>query len=101
MTALGLNAKSAQALRESAYLGRPEVADRLPRDSGRGIRFSDVERAWRLRDYPLHQSRPDAECLANLHYTRAALVEAEDVLFQLSPRVNRCWRAIYLPSPYT
>src|SRR5215831_12058198 len=57
-----------------------EVRRSRPAPQLEGIRFSDVERA--RCHYPLHQSRADAERLANLHYAR---VEAPDALFQVSP----------------
>jgi hypothetical protein len=49
-------------------------------------RFSDadVERARLLHQYALHRASADAERLADLQYARAALVEAQDALFQMS-----------------
>ena len=50
-------------------------------------RFSDAdpERARLLHQYALHRSGADAQRLADLQYARAALVEAQDALFQLGP----------------
>ena len=51
----------------------------------RGIRrFSDVdvERARLLHQYTLHRASADAQRLADFQYARAALVEAQDALFQ-------------------
>ena len=54
-------------------------------------RFSDVdvERVRLLHHYALHRSSADAQRLADLQYARAALVEAQDALFQLGPAKNR------------
>jgi hypothetical protein len=38
-----------------------------------------------LHHYALHRASADAQRLADLQYARAALVEPQDALFQLSP----------------
>jgi hypothetical protein len=56
-----------------------------PRSDGALRRFSDagLERARLLHHYALHRASADAQRLADLQYARAALVEAQDALFQL------------------
>ena len=44
---------------------------------------ADVERARLLHQYALNRASADAQRLADLQYARAALVEAQDALFQL------------------
>src|SRR6516165_4998863 len=46
---------------------------------------ADLERARLLHQYALDRSSADAQRLADLQYARAALVEAQDTLFQLGP----------------
>ena len=51
----------------------------------------DVERARLLHQYALHRAGADAQRLADFQYARAALVEAQDALFQLGlPWKPRC-----------